>query len=158
MLTKSRASMYTLDIETEQRDLIIQNLHSSRQAAITYLEQLESGDSIQHNLKSSKSNRLRKPKTASKRDQTKDPNIQKERASDWVKSLIRDERNNALIAHEFSPCATEDTGGLQGIKDRKLNVGEREVRAGVGELQGDGPDDLPSRSERMEYAWGWPKS
>ena len=91
MLTKSRASMYTLDIETEQRDLIIQNLHSSRQAAITYLEQLGSG-------------------------------------------------------------------GLQGIKDRKLNVGEREVRAGVGELQGDGPDDLPSRSERMEYAWGWPKS
>ena len=101
MLTKSRASMYTLDIETEQRDLIIQNLHSSRQATITYLEQLESGDSIQHNLKSSKSKRLRKPKPASKRDQTKDPNIQKERASDRVKSLIRDERNNALVAHEY---------------------------------------------------------
>lgn len=63
-----------------------------------------------------------------------------------------------LLHMNTSPCATEDTGGLQGIKDRKLNFGEREVRAGVGELQGDGPDDLPSRSERMEYAWGWPKS
>lgn len=52
----------------------------------------------------------------------------------------------------------EDSGSFQGIGDRKLNGGEIEVRAGVGELQGDGPDDMPSRSERMEYARGWPNT
>lgn len=158
MLTKFRASMYTHGIGTEQHDLITQALQSARQATITYLDHLESGDPNQHPLKLTKSNRLRKPKPPSNRDQAKDPNIQKERASDWVKSLIRDESNNALMALEFLPRAREDSGGFQGIGDRKSNGGGREASAGVGELQGDGPDDMPSRSERMEYARGWPNT
>ncbi|PVH83791.1 hypothetical protein DL98DRAFT_652243 [Cadophora sp. DSE1049] len=151
-----RSSMYTLDMEAEQHELIIHTLQTSRQNTIAFIEHLENGDTNKNILSSSKSNKLRKLKRPNKEKETKESNIRKERASDWVRSLIRDERNNALIALEFSPQTRKNSEGFEGIEERKLNGGDREVRAGVGELQGDGPNDLPSRSERMEYARGWP--
>ncbi|KAH7407350.1 hypothetical protein BKA64DRAFT_413066 [Cadophora sp. MPI-SDFR-AT-0126] len=148
-----RASLFIPDIETEQHELITKTLQTSRQNTITFLEYLENGRNNATPLASSRSNKLRKLKLSSKSGQTKHSKIQKERASDWIRSLIRDERNNALIPLEFSPRVREDTEGFGGFWERKVNGWERKARAGVGELPGDGPDNLPSRSERIEYAW-----
>ncbi|KAK0100827.1 hypothetical protein ONS95_007275 [Cadophora gregata] len=156
--TVRRASMYSIDVEVEQQELIIQSLRTSRQGIITILEQLEHGDPDQNSLTSTKpTNKLRKPKPPTKQSQPQESNIKKERASDWVKRLIRDERTNALIALEFSPSPRVNSEAFEDLARKNASGAEGKVGVGVGELQGDGPDDLPSSSERMEYARGWPR-
>lgn len=146
-----------MNVENQQQDLVIQALYTSLQITIITLEHLENGDtSLRSQSLTTSTNKLRKLKPPSKRTEMRDSNIQKERASDWVKNLVRLERNNSLISLEFSPGGS---GEVEGILDGKTN-GEKwavkERPEGVGELQGDGPDDLVRMSERMEYTRGWP--
>ncbi|KAH9220753.1 hypothetical protein DL95DRAFT_456019 [Leptodontidium sp. 2 PMI_412] len=152
-----RHSSFGMNVENQQQDLIIQALQTSRHTTITTLEHLENGGTSIHSQSLTRStNKLRKLKPPNKRTEMRDSNIQKERASDWVKNLVRLERNNSLISLEFSPGGS---GEVEGILDGKMNGENWAVRGrpeGVGELQGDGPDDLVRRSERMEYTKGWP--
>ncbi|KAG4441549.1 hypothetical protein IFR05_002934 [Cadophora sp. M221] len=154
--TRRRHSSFGMYTEDQQQGLIIQALQTSRQTTILALESLENGNSTLHSQPSNRStNKLRKLKPLNKRTEMRDSNIQKERASDWVKNLVRLERNNSHISLEFLPEERDDNERFLGGKGNSEN---RTVREGVGELQGDGPDDLVRGSERMEYTRGWPSA
>ncbi|KAH7357048.1 hypothetical protein BKA65DRAFT_220489 [Rhexocercosporidium sp. MPI-PUGE-AT-0058] len=149
-----RHSSFSINIQDQQQDLVIQALHNSRQTVIAGLERLENGNTyLNYQSSTRSSNKLRKSKPPNRKDVTSDLAVQKERASDWVKHLVRLEKNNSLISLEFSPEVTRDDEEILG---RKLDGEIEGLREGIWELQGDGPEDLLRGSERMEYTRGWP--
>ncbi|KAL2073536.1 hypothetical protein VTL71DRAFT_10862 [Oculimacula yallundae] len=247
--------------DNSQLDHLKQTLQLSRRAVITALERLESGDQ-KPSIQVRSGNRLRKmkPKPKEKEKEKRlsmgmgmrgamsgfgsgvesgdlgamEDKEREEKASEWVRGVVRLEVNNELVSIEFSPSergleegermeygdgvvegevfekrdmeriATQTgdeerrvAGNMAGdrVGNRDMNgedYRERMIRIGraaerrdreskkedaevdvdvnsdenakgrigigvaIGELQGDGPEDLARRSERMEYSRGWP--
>ncbi|CZT01881.1 uncharacterized protein RAG0_09287 [Rhynchosporium agropyri] len=223
-IVSRRHSSHGTNTEDAQSELLSQALQLARRITIATLERLENGEQSSSATRST-SKRLRKlqrkPKVkkgevGSLRERKQE---EREKPSEWVKSLVRLEINNELISVKFSPRLMEREeverleygelfeesvnghtsdgeenwnrevelmderdnrpgdrmrrGSYREVRERKAKEGihvarmdgnrDSESRDGIekersvlGELPGDGPEDLAKRSERMEYSRGWP--